>query len=181
MILESDQLPRTKEPFILFSQKAIFIFSLKILLTQTTCSPPVTLTYLSSKSRARRGGRSRCSNTKHYSTTHKFNLTCWSANAGENNWAKSAHFEAAATKIRAERGGRELPSNKNAPELCGWSLCRATSRGCTRWVVLGGLGGGRLKALNLPFLSQLAFSSDPEWEERGPCLIRRDDNLHPSQ
>lgn len=164
-----------------FSPKSHLYFPLKTLPSCTMHSLSVTLTYLCSRSCARRGGWSRCSNTKHWSTAHKFNLTCWSANAGQNNWTKSVHFEAAATKITAERGGREggsFPATKMRPSLAAEAcVCRRAPRGCAGrfW------SGGRLTALNLSALSQLAFSPDPEREERGPCLIRRDDNLHPSQ
>lgn len=132
----------------------------------------VTLTYLCSELCQQR----RLKQVFKY-TAHKFNLTSCSENAGQNNWTKSTHFEAAAPKNHSWKG-RELPSNKNAPEPQLKCVSCTTPRGCTGWVLRK---GGRLKALNLSFLSQLAFSSDPEREERGPCLIRRDDNLHPSQ
>lgn len=100
-------------------------------------------------------------------------------------WAKllSAHFEAAAAKKKSQlkgEGGSFL-ATKMHPSLAA-EVCVSQNTSRMHRVGFGwGWGGRRLKALDLSFLSQLAFSSDPWREERGPCLIRRDDNLHPSQ
>lgn len=173
MILESEQLFCSEGLLIIFFPKAIFIFLNKILTnSHSTHSLSVTVTHTSAhravpEEEVEAGVKTPPINFIRH-TYHRM--------LGKRNEPGLRTLKLLLQKSQLkEEEGRELPSNKSAPKLKGaW---HAVPGGCTRCLQRG----GRLSALHLAFLSQLAFSSDPQREERDPCLIRRDDNPHPGQ